>query len=188
MRPEYSDGSSILRPLILDKFGLSTKPGPESTFWPAPCRSLFGDKRVMRMAHWKRLLKLGVGALLLLAVHGVCMSRSATAGCSRLVHSHSDRQPDAYGLDALIIVSMEDGTTDPGSPRPPSPCSGLSCSSRDSLPLSSATPGGGSSSEHGFVFPAPRLRRDSSCQRSAPDGATPLSTVEPSTIFHPPRD
>jgi hypothetical protein len=141
----------------------------------------------MRKGHSKRLARLGTGVVVLLVVQCFCASRSAWAGCSHLVQSRSDRFHVLDRLDLLIENGSGQSPFEPSAPARRSPCAGLSCSSRESLPISTATPGSDGSFEQGcaldrLVVPS----ADSHSHRPFAEPARPLM-VERQSIFHPPR-
>jgi hypothetical protein len=147
----------------------------------------------MTRAHFKRLGRLGTGALVLLLVHGFGAPRSAWAGCGHPVGSQSGSFGDLYRLDAIFMAGSS-ATQHDGLSRSPlqppahrSPCSGLSCSSRDPLPISTASPGPDSSQQWGAANGAlVNLDTTPPAGRTC-DEPAPTTTGEKSSIFHPPR-
>jgi hypothetical protein len=150
-------------------------------------------KGVMTRVRARRLARLATGAFLLLAVSGFGAPRSAWAGCGHPLDSQSDPFRDLHWLDAIFMVGssshLHDGVT--GSPLEAptrrSPCSGLACSSRDPLPISTASPGFDSSQQWGTP-----LGTLDDLDTIAPTGRTsdepaPTATGEKTSIFHPPR-
>jgi hypothetical protein len=151
-----------------------------------------GGKGLMKKAHSRRLARLATGALVVLIVQCFCATRSAWAGCSHLVGSRSDRL-DLERLDLLIVSGSSSLTTNDGaqSPQEPSvptrPCSGLSCSSRDPLPISTAVPATGSLSDQCCALGTLVLPGSTSRSARTLEEPVPTSLGEPSSIFHPPR-
>jgi hypothetical protein len=149
---------------------------------------------VMRTAHFKRLARLGAWALVLVVLHDFCVTRSAWAGCNHLVGSRSDPFLDLHRLDELIVSGSispsKDGLSQSPLGRPGQgrrgPCSGLSCSSRDPLPVSTAAHGLAGSDQWGALgvlvvpdaTPPPCRTIDEPALSAA---------GEKSSIFHPPR-
>jgi hypothetical protein len=140
----------------------------------------------MMTAHSKRLARLVAGAFVLLVAEVLIAPGAAWAGCNHLVHPRSDMAADARGLDAMIVA----GAPAPGVPHTPAnhaPCSGLGCSSRDPLPVSSTVVADARFYEQGcsqrrlafLNFPARAFR--------APHETFFVSEGEPTSIFHPPR-
>jgi hypothetical protein len=147
----------------------------------------------MRPAHLERLVRSGIGALLVLSIHGIFAPHPALAGCSHLVISRFDSAFNLNGLEDLIVDrSASDPAHDlavdppaPQSPKHPTPCSGMNCSSR--APLSDST-----------VSPEPRNIDhwiNLSSRRAFPPRCTLNTDVEQSTaarsgfkppVFHPP--
>jgi hypothetical protein len=136
----------------------------------------------------ERLLRWGIGALVLLLAHGLGAPRSAWAGCNNhLVTSQSDRQLDFNRLDDLIMGSSLLPADDAGRPGPraPRPCSGPGCSSSVPWPASTASPSSAGPDQwvalESVLAPAvaspPRLVPDEPAAR--PIGYKP-------SIFHPP--
>ena len=67
---------------------------------------------VMRPIRFERLTRWGVGALMLLLIHGLGAPRSAWAGCSHLVVAKSDRLSSLGRLDPLIVVDRDASVSD----------------------------------------------------------------------------
>jgi hypothetical protein len=150
-----------------------------------------GGKGVMKEARVKRLARLATGALLLLV--GLGAPGSARADCSHPLGSQSNPFLDLYRLDAIFMAgaSSDSHSRVSQSPleSPPrrSPCSGLSCSSRDPLPISTASQALESTQQWGAPLGA-LVELDT----QAPAGQTfdepaPTATGEKTSIFHPPR-
>ena len=146
----------------------------------------------MTRAEGKRLARLATGALLLLLASGLGAPRSAWAGCNHPADSPSDPFRDLYQLDAIFMAgsshSLDGMSRSPlEAPARRSPCSGLSCSSRDPLPISTASPGLESSQQWGAALVAlVDLDTNSPAGRTFNEPA-PAATGEKTTIFHPPR-
>jgi hypothetical protein len=107
----------------------------------------FGGTGVMKLAQFQRLMRMGAGPLMLLLVHGLDLSSSASLGCSHSNTAHSDPFVDLYLLDEVIFAgSLSFVPVDahfPGElpmPRRPKPCAGLSCPNSNQLPVSTASP------------------------------------------------
>ena len=101
---------------------------------------------------FERLTRWATGALMLLLVHGLGLSRPAWAGCNHLVTSQSDRLLSIHQLDGLITGSSpsEDPASKPG-PAHPGPCSGPGCSNRVPLPAPTAVPDADRSDQWGVL-------------------------------------
>jgi hypothetical protein len=147
----------------------------------------------MTRAQVKRLARWATGALLLLVASGFGAPRSAWAGCSRPLSSQSDPFLDLYRLDAIFMAgssshSQEGVSRSPlKSPARRSPCSGLSCSARDPLPISTASPGIESSEQWGASLGTlVGLNTQSAAGRTF-DEPTPTAIGQSTSIFHPPR-
>ena len=78
---------------------------------------------------------------------GIGCASAALAGCGHLPGAQSDPFRDLFPLDAIFTASTPAGGRDDlaafpaRSPARHSPCSGMSCSSRESLPISTTSPG-----------------------------------------------
>lgn len=102
----------------------------------------------MRLHLFERLGPWGIGALLLLLVHGLGPARSARASCGSLVTSNLERLRDFNQFDSLVVDgSFSSSVADPiqdaqgdATPEWPKPCSGPTCSSQDSSPASTTAP------------------------------------------------
>ena len=152
-----------------------------------------GVKSVMTRANLRHLARLGAGAFMLLVIQSIVAPDSAWAGCSHPIGSQTDPFRDLRQLDAIFgagpssILGGDLSRSPMESPARRSPCSGMNCSSRDSLPISTAVP----------VLEGPEqwvaalvLLLD--LDAAAPAGQTvdePDSAVtdEGTSIFHPPR-
>jgi hypothetical protein len=141
----------------------------------------------------KRLARLATGALLLLVVSGFGTHGSAWAGCIHPVGSQSDPFADLFRLDAIFMagssIDSHDGISRSPfeSPARPSPCSGLSCSSRDPLPISTATPGLEIFRQWGTPLGAVVDHNTKSAFGRTFDEPTLVAAGEKTSIFHPPR-
>ncbi len=141
----------------------------------------------------KRLARLTAGALLLLAVSGFVAPRSAWAGCSHPASSQRDPFLDLYRLDAIFMAGSSSDSQD-GLSRSPlesparrSPCSGLSCSNRDPLPISTTLPGLESSQQWAVPLGALVDLDTQSLTGRTFDEPAPTASDEETSIFHPPR-
>jgi len=112
-------------------------------------RNPLGGKGVMRSDYPKRLVRWGLGVVMLLSIHEFCAPRVARAGCSHLVVSRSDRLLGLHRLgasvggDLSIVVSDEwirESSPQQG-PKRRSTCSGPSCSDRIPSPVSTSSEG-----------------------------------------------
>jgi hypothetical protein len=124
---------------------------------------------------------------LLLVLQSFVASSSAWAGCSHLVDSRSDRQVRGSLLDQLIVGANDGLPAGPEAPARRSPCSGLSCSSRDSLPNSAAVPVDGSGAEQACVPGDPSAPVPGSSFARIIEEPVLAGAGEPTSIFHPPR-
>jgi hypothetical protein len=147
----------------------------------------------MSRAKVKRLARLATGALVLLVAAGWGAPGSARADCSHRAASQSGPFIDLFRLDAIIMVGSSSVSHDRVSQSPlespahRSPCSGMSCSSRDPLPISTASPGVETSHQWGTPLGAVV-----DLEAQAPAGRTfdepaPTASGEEASIFHPPR-
>ena len=106
----------------------------------------FGCTTVMKVAKYQRLMRMGAGALMLVLVQGLCLTSSASAGCSHSIGVQSDPFVDLYLLDEVIFAgssSVPGAAHFPGelpAPRRTKPCSGLSCPNSSRLPVSTTSP------------------------------------------------
>jgi hypothetical protein len=153
-------------------------------FPPAWACSL-GDRGVMRSIPFKRLARLGTGAILLLLVHGLTAPGSAWAGCNHLDASRTDpgRLPSIF--DALLDDLAAPANGNP-TRQPPRPCSGAFCSGQPATP---AVPLGAvdwvvdswacCASESGTL--------SRPCSFFAAGSSAPRPILRVSGIFHPPR-
>jgi hypothetical protein len=147
----------------------------------------------MRSTHFRRLARLGTGALVLFLVQGFGAPPSAWAGCTHPAASQSDPYRDLYRIDTLFMGGAsspaDDGLTQ--SPLEPparrSPCSGLSCSSRDPLPTSTTAPAVEGSQQWGSLGGMRVVIRTTSLYSRALDEPAPADAGDKTSIFHPPR-
>src|SRR4051794_41918689 len=94
----------------------------------------------MRLLSRRLLVRLGIGAIMLLLVLGGLTARPARAGCDHPFGVEIRGAWSAADLDPLITGgnrALLEGDR-PGTPGRPLPCSGPSCSGRVPLPTSSA--------------------------------------------------
>jgi hypothetical protein len=148
----------------------------------------------MRPIRFERLTRWGVGALMLLLIHGLGAPRSAWAGCSHLVVAKSDRLSSLDRLDRLIVLDHDASVSDDmssNSPAPPGPkrpagCSGPGCSNRVPMPVPTTFQAVDGTNQWGdlsvlIILPSASPR----------DGMADEPTLGPasqgSSIFHPPR-
>jgi hypothetical protein len=86
---------------------------------------------VMRSGDYKRVARLGTGALVLLLVHGFCAPRSALAGCNHLVTSRLAQDRLSSRIEPLILDLAGHSNPLPAAPRP---CLGGWCSGQPATP------------------------------------------------------
>jgi hypothetical protein len=144
----------------------------------------------MTRAQGKRLARLATGALLLLVVSGLGAPGSAWAGCSHPLGSQPDRFGDLYRLDVIFMGGSSSLPRDGQPLEPParrSPCSGLTCSSHDPLPISTASSGLDSAQQWGAALGTPVDLKTKSLAGRTFDEPSPTTTGEKTSIFHPPR-
>jgi hypothetical protein len=94
---------------------------------------LLGDRGLMRSGHFQRMARLGIGALVLLMVHGFCAPRSALAGCNHLVTSRLAQEQFPSLIEPLILDLAGHSNPLPV-PAPPRPCLGGWCSGQPATP------------------------------------------------------
>ncbi len=136
----------------------------------------------------ERLVRWGVGALVLLLAHGLGAPGAARAGCNHLVTSQFDRQLDINRLDDLIAGgSIAMPADDPGQPdpRPSRRCSGPGCSSGVPWPLSTTSPTS-SGLDHWAALEAILDLDVTSPPRHLPDEPAARPAGHKPSIFHPP--
>jgi len=147
----------------------------------------------MRSTSSERLKPWMTGALLLLLVHGLGTARTAWAGCSHLVFSNADRLLTFNHLDALIIGNSPSpitgeptqGPREPAGRNRRAPCSGLGCSSRVPLPVSTASPGSDGSDQWVSLHAAVSLGAALPFGRTI-DEPTDQPSGQEAPIFRPP--
>jgi hypothetical protein len=146
----------------------------------------------MRLDPVKRLWRLVTAASIVLAVNHYVALRTAQAGCSHLVVSQSNRSLDFIRLDAIVVggpfavasIDRHDQLAQP-TPARRLPCSGPRCSSRDPLPIPTATPGSTSLDQWAAVSAAdvdPTIAPSNGPRNEQ----TPRSVLRKPSIFHPP--
>jgi hypothetical protein len=144
---------------------------------------------VMSSMRFERRMRWATGALMLLLVHALALSRPAMAGCNHLVSSHSNRLLNIHQLDGLITGgSLSPISEDPASPRQPehpAPCSGPGCSNRMPLPAPTALPNYDRSDQWCVLTTLAFLPSVSPPSRMVDEPAARPSGEKPS-IFHPP--
>jgi hypothetical protein len=119
---------------------------------------------------------------------------SASAGCNHLVSSRTDPLVELEQLDALILgrpsleLHGDRGQSPFDQPEGPrrSPCSGLSCSNRVPMPVSSITPVPDGRERWGTLGIVVDVD-NSSVYRQTNEGPTTTSAGDKASIFHPPR-
>ena len=87
----------------------------------------------MRSGDYKRMARLGTGALVLLMVHGFCAPRSAWAGCNHLVTSRL-AQEQLPSLIEPLILDLAGHSNPLPVPAAPRPCLGGWCSGQPATP------------------------------------------------------
>lgn len=139
-----------------------------------------------------RLRRLAAGAFLVLLIEGAVAPASVWAGCGHPVGSQSDPFRELRRFDSLLGLTSASLTHEepPGfpleSPINRRPCSGMSCSSRDSLPISTGSPR--IEGPHQWVALVANLHVDGSSPavRIADEPAV-VAIGEKTAVFHPPR-
>ncbi len=145
----------------------------------------------MGSIRYGQLMRWVTGALMLLLVQGVGAPRSAWAGCNHLVSSRSDAFLKFDQLDELIqghsIASSSDDLAQ-GSrvPKRNRPCSGMSCSGRVPMPVSTASQGFEGFDQWGALATVADVLSPSLSARPA-DEPGPRAKGQATSIFHPPR-
>jgi hypothetical protein len=138
----------------------------------------------MRSMRLERLMRWGVGALVLLLAHGLGAPRSAWAGCSHLVTSQADRSLDHNRLDSLITGQAQVPADQPG-PRGPLPCSGPGCSNSAPRPVPTA-PSAPVGPEQWLALGAALRIGEAAPHRLSPDEPAARPAGHKPSIFHPP--
>jgi hypothetical protein len=152
-----------------------------------------GGEEMMLKAHFRRLARLGTGALVLLIVHCVGSPRSAWAGCSHPPGASTVPFRDLYRLDTILMGEAPSSPFvglsqfPPESPARRSPCSGMSCSSRDPLPVSTASPGARAAQQWCSLDALAVCHMINSWNCRALDEPVPAASGPKTSIFHPPR-
>jgi hypothetical protein len=148
---------------------------------------------LMKTARFRRMAQPGSAALVLLTLLCASVPRTASAGCDHLVQSRFDQFPEINRLDELVIAGTfvnPDGFSrspfDHSAPYRSSPCSGLSCSSRFPLPVSTASIVTDGSQQWGTLG-VPFAVESKSLSRDPRDESRPYPSGEIPSIFHPPR-
>ncbi len=138
-----------------------------------------------------QLMRWAAGALVLLLVHALAAPRSAWAGCNHLVGLRSDASLQFDDLDGLIqgnpiARSSDDLARGSQGPNRDRPCSGMSCSGRFPMPVSTASHGSERSDQWGALATvAVVLCPSPSAGPSHEPG--PRASGQATSIFHPPR-
>jgi hypothetical protein len=139
------------------------------------------------------MARLGSAALVLLMLLCVSAPRAALAGCDHLFQSRLDPFHEINRLDELVIAGSSgspDGFSrspfDRSLPGRSKPCSGLSCSSRVPLPVSTASIAS-DGSQQWVALGVPFVVESKSLTRDSRDESRPSSSGDKSSIFHPPR-
>jgi hypothetical protein len=134
------------------------------------------------------LVRLGIGAIMLLLVLGGLAPRPARAGCDHPFGVEIRGAWSAAHLDPLITGGSRTvlGHNQSGVPGRPLPCSGPTCSGRVPLPASSAPSVVQTLEQWGLV---PGVFDLSPPVASTPRDDETLAHLpaQPSRIFHPPR-
>ena len=148
----------------------------------------------MRCVCFQRLARLGTGAVLLLLVQVFAASGSVWASCNHLVTSRSDPYLSLARLDGLFVTGSPAkamGATiqsplEAPAPARQLPCSGLTCSSRDSLPSSTIAAEPGDSDQWGALIAqlVPKVASPPFATQDEPASCSQLIRI---SIFHPPR-
>jgi hypothetical protein len=130
---------------------------------------------------------------MLLAIGLFTVPTSARAGCNHLVGSRSDKLANLNQLDELILFGTSSSARHMGGETPewpgpdrPTPCSGLSCSNRFPLPVSTMTPGPEGRDRWGSL-PVVLVVDDSSVFTRRAEGPSLAPVGDMTSIFHPPR-
>lgn len=147
----------------------------------------------MRGDRLKRLARSGVGAFSLLLIQGFLAPNLARAGCNHLVTSRFDSSLDINRLGEWIAApsapaSADDPVRYPVGPRPPrrqTPCSGMNCSSRVPLPISTVSPEPRNIDQWGNLSAPRALEPGRALNREVEQPHLDQRGYKPS-IFHPP--
>ena len=144
-----------------------------------------GGRGPMRSIRFKRLARLGTGAVLLFLVHGFSAPGSAWAGCNHLVTSRTDPGRLSSRIEPLILdlAGRSDPLPVPASPRP---CSGTWCSGQPAAPSVPAGVLDGRLDSWAWCTEIPCFASTGSSFLS--DETTALRPLRKgSAVFHPPR-
>ncbi|MFI5454487.1 MAG: hypothetical protein ACHRXM_03465 [Isosphaerales bacterium] len=148
---------------------------------------------MMRSDYPKRLVRWGLGALMLLLVHEFCAPRAARAGCNHLVVSQSDRLLDLDRLDAFILGDTSSMVSDDSvqlllqqqDRTRRLPCSGPSCSDHVPSPVGAASQESGGFDQWGTLNSLVLHEIVSPSDRTIDEPVLRPVGKKPS-IFHPP--
>jgi hypothetical protein len=139
----------------------------------------------------RQLMRWAAGALVVLLVHSLGASRSVWAGCNHLVGSRSDSFLKFDQFDKLIqgdsiAPSSDDLAGGSQGPNRNRPCSGMSCSGRVPLPVSTASQGPEGSDQWGALTTVVVVVSPSASGRPS-DELGQRASGQAAFIFHPPR-
>jgi hypothetical protein len=145
----------------------------------------------MGLLRTKRLGRLAAGALLVLWVHCVGAPRGAIAACSHDVRSLSSPYQRISELSRDLLANPTDLSSDKAvqgssGPTRQKRCSGLSCSSGDSLPSPKGLHFFEGLQQWGALAMLSDLQRPSSVARRC-DEPRPRTCDQANLVFHPPR-
>jgi hypothetical protein len=140
----------------------------------------------MRSGDYKRLARLGTGALVLLLVHGFSAPRSAWAGCNHLVTSRIAQEQLSSRIGPLLLDLAGHSNPLPV-PEAPRPCMGGWCSGQPATPpVPPEVFGHGQLESLAWCTLFPGL--DSAASSSLSSETNSLRPVrEGNDVFHPPR-
>jgi len=152
-----------------------------------------GSKAVMKSDRLKRLARMVIGALMLLFIQGFLAPHVACAGCNHLVISRLNASLDFNGIDELVMAGSMSVSADPmvryplapGLPERPTPCAGMSCSSRVPLPTQTVAREPRNIDQFADLGTQLVLEPTPALTRSIERPASNRSGYKPS-IFHPP--
>ncbi len=138
-----------------------------------------------------QLMRWATEALVLLLVHALGASHSAWAGCNHRVSSRSDAFVKFDQLDGLIqgnsiAPSSDDPARSSQGPNRNRPCSGMSCSGRVPLPLSTAPQGPEGADQWGALATAAVVLSGAPSAHPS-DEPGRRASGQAASIFHPPR-
>jgi hypothetical protein len=149
-------------------------------------------KSVMKAARFGRVTRRGSAVAALLMLLCASAPHTAFAGCEHLIQSRLERLNQINQFDELIMAgsTSPDGFTqspvDRTLPRRSSPCSGLSCSSRFPLPVSTASIATDGHQQWGALGGTSTTASKYSAGTIS-DESRPSTSGEITSIFHPPR-